>query len=47
MAVGARLGADRAFQEIADAVGLTIEAQRCRIGLRSARLTPLGLSRVA
>ena len=47
MAVGARLGADRAFQEIADAVGLTIEARRCRIGLRSARLTPLGLCRVA
>ena len=47
VAVGARLGADRAFQEIADAVGLTIEARRCWIGLRSARLTPLGLSRVA
>ena len=47
VAVGARLGADRAFQEIADAVGLTIEARRCWIGLRSARLTPLGLCRVA
>ena len=47
LAVGARLRADRAFQEIADAVGLTIEARRCWIGLRSARLTPLGLCRVA
>ena len=47
MAVGARLGVDRAFQEIADAVGLTIEARRCWIGLRPARLTPLGLCRVA
>jgi len=42
-AVRARLAADRAFQAFAGAVGLLIDAGRCWIGLRSARLTPLGL----
>jgi transposase, IS5 family len=46
-AVRARLVANRAFQAVAGAVGLLIEAQRCRIGLRSARLTPRDLCRLA
>jgi transposase, IS5 family len=46
MAVRARLAADRAFRAFAGAVGLLIDAGRCWIGLRSARLTPLGLCRL-
>jgi transposase, IS5 family len=46
-AVRAKLAADRAFQGFAGAVGLLIDARRCRIGLRSAQITPLGLCRLA
>jgi transposase, IS5 family len=47
IAVEARLAADRAFRVLADAVGLLIDARGCWIGLRSARLTPLGLFQLA
>ena len=47
MAVRAKLAADSVFQAVAGCAGLLIEARRCWIGLRSARLTPLGSFRVA
>jgi transposase, IS5 family len=46
-AVGARLAAGRAFQAFDGAVGPLIDPWRCWIGLRSARLTPLGLFQLA
>jgi hypothetical protein len=46
-AVWRRLAAERVFQMFADAVGLLIDARRCWIGLRSARLASLGLCRLA
>ena len=46
-AVRAKLAADSVFQAVAGCLGLLIEARRCWIGLRSARLTPLGSFRVA
>jgi transposase, IS5 family len=47
MAVEARLAASRAFRAFAGAVGWLIDPWRCWIGLRSARLTPLGLFQLA
>jgi transposase, IS5 family len=47
MAERGRLAADRAFQALAGAAGLLNDARGCWISLGSARLTPLGLRRLA
>jgi transposase, IS5 family len=47
MAVRGKLAADRAFQALAGAAGLLNDARGCWISLGSARLTPLGLRRLA